>query len=304
MKKEIHKIITPDCTILILDNAPVGYEEMKSIAFSFKDANLISLLTLPKLKYIDTIQISGDLSFHLSYEPLRQFFNNFIDGFEKAIEKSDTGKEVVEKINKSLKDLIKIAEREMDLSLVACMGLYGELLHLKELLLTNEDHEFVVSGWNRPAPANHDFDYHVDAAEIKTISKDKTTVKITSVYQLEAPQGKQLFLKIYRIEAIDRSKTDSLGDLYEEVKSIINSETIKEEFILKCITDNLKYGGPRLVTLPYKFIQIEEMQYFVEQELFPRINRHALPESISNISYKIDLSAIEPFKIYLNEKGI
>jgi Putative PD-(D/E)XK family member, (DUF4420) len=297
MKTEIQKIETPDCTILILDNAPVGYEEMKSIAFSFTDTKFLFLLNLPKLKYIDTIQISGDLSFHLSYEPLRQFFNNFIDGFEKTIQKSDTGEEVVMKIDKALKDLIKIAERELDLSLVACMGLFGELLHLKELLLKNEDHQLIVSGWNRPAPANHDFDYDSQATEIKTVSKDKTTVKITSAYQLEAPEGKLLYLKIYRIEAIDRSKTDSLGDLYEEVKSLINSETIKEQFILKCITDNLKYGGPRLITLPYKFIQIDETQYLVDQELFPRINRHALPESISNISYKIDLSAIEPFKM-------
>lgn len=299
MKKEIQKIETQDCTILILNNAPTGYEEMKSIAFSFQNTKFLSLLTLPKLKYIDTIQIAGDLSFHLTYEPLRQFFNNFIDGFEKTIQKSDSGKQVVEKIEKALNDLIKIAERELDLSLVSCMGLFGELLHLKELLMKSADHEFVVSGWNRPAPANHDFDYDSEATEIKTVSKDKTTVNITSAYQLEAPEGKILYLKIYRIEAIDRSKTDSLGDLYEEVKSIINSETIKEEFILKCITDNLKYGGPRLITLPYKFIQIEEMQYLVDQTLFPRINRHTLPESISNISYKIDLSALEPFKMII-----
>ena len=266
MKKEIQKIETPDCTILILNNAPAGYEEMKSIAFSFTDSRFLSLLDLPKLKYIDTVQTASGLSFHLTYEPLRQFFNNFIDGFEKSIHKSDTGEEVVERIEKALKDLIKIAERELDLSLVACMGLFGELLHLKELLLKNKDHALIVSGWNRPAPANHDFDYDSEATEIKTVSKDKTTVKITSAYQLEAPAGKLLYLKIYRIEAIDRSKTDSLGELYEEVKSIINSEAIKEEFILKCINDNLKYGGPRLITLPYKFIQIEEMQYLVDQE--------------------------------------
>ena len=297
MKKEINNIVTKDCIVAILNNAPAGFEEMKSIAFRFNDPKYLNLLNLPKLKYLDIIHSFNDLSFHLTYEPLRQFFNNFIDGFEKTIKNSDTGKEVVDKINKALRDLIKMAEKEMDLSITGCMGLFGELLQLKELLLNGDDHKSILSGWNRPAPANHDFDYDSEAIEIKTVSKDKTTVKITSAFQLEAPEKKKLYLKIYRIEAIDGSTTDSLGDLYAEVKKLINTETSKDEFMVKCINDKLKYGGPGIITLPYKFIQIEEMKYLVDQEIFPRINRHALPGSISNISYRIDLSAIEAFKI-------
>lgn len=297
MKKEINKIETEACKIAILNNAPSGFEEMKSIAFRFNDAKYLSLLNLPKLKYLDIIQSFNDLSFHLTYEPLRQFFNNFIDGFEKTIKTSDTGKEVVDKINKALRDLIKMAEKEMDLSLTSCMGLYGELLQLKEFLLTDSNHSEVLSGWNRPAPSNHDFDYEGEAIEIKTISKDKTTVKITSAFQLESPEEKSLYLKIFRIEAIDRSSTDSLGDLYREIRGLINSDLLKEEFVLKCLNDGLKYGGPSVITLPYKFIRIEEMKYFVDQTLFPRINRQTLPVSISNVSYSIDLSAIINFKI-------
>jgi hypothetical protein len=297
MKKEINKIETEACIIAILNNAPSGFEEMKSIAFRFDDAKYLSLLNLPKLKYLDIIQSFNDLSFHLTYEPLRQFFNNFIDGFEKTIKTSDTGKEVVDKINKALRDLIKMAEMEMDLSLTSCMGLFGELLQLKEFLSNDSDHSKVLSGWNRPAPSNHDFDYEAEAIEIKTISKDKTTVKITSAFQLEAPEEKSLYLKIFRIEAIDRSSTDSLGDLYTEIRGLINSDSLKEEFVLKCLNDGLRYGGPSVIALPYKFIRIEEMKYFVDQTLFPRINRQTLPVSISNVSYSIDLSAIVNFKI-------
>lgn len=297
MKKEIDKIETADCIVAILNNAPAGFEEMKSIAFRFNDSKYLNLLNLPKLKYLGIIQSFNDLSFHLTYEPLRQFFNNFIDGFEKTIKTSDTGKEVTEKINKALRDLIKMAEKEMDLSLTGCMGLYGELLQLKEFLLNDPDHSKIISGWNRPAPANHDFDYDTEAIETKTVSKDKTTVKITSAFQLEAPIYKKLYLKIYRIEAIDQSATDSLGDLYSDIKDIITTDSLKEEFVSKCINDGLKYGGPGVITLPYKFIRIEEMKYLVDQTLFPRINRQILPVAISNISYRIDLSAIERFKI-------
>ncbi len=169
MKKEIDKIVTDDCIIAILNNAPSGFEEIKSIAFRFNDSKYLSLLSLPKLKYLDIIQSFNDLSFHLTYEPLRQFFNNFIDGFHKIINISDTGKEIVDKINKALRDLIKMAEKELDLSLRGCMGLYGEFLQLREFLLNDSDHSKILSGWNRPAPANHDFDYDLEAIEIKTV---------------------------------------------------------------------------------------------------------------------------------------
>jgi hypothetical protein len=299
MKEEIKKIQTIDCEVSILNNAPEGYEEIKSIVFRFNDARFLQLLELPKLKYIDVVGYLETLSFHLTYEPLRDFFNNFIEGFEKTIKNSDTGKEVADKINKAIRDLIKIAEKEFDLSLIGCMGLYGELLHLKELLLQSEDHQSIVSGWNRPAPSNHDFDYDTQVTEIKTVSKDKTTVSITSAFQLEAPKEKELYLKIYRIETIDRSTTDSLGDLYTEVLGIINEDLIKQEFILKCITEKLRYGGPGIITLRYKFIVIEEMKYFVDQLTFPRIDRNKLPGSVSNISYSIDLSALEEFRLII-----
>jgi hypothetical protein len=297
MKTGVKNIRTKDCLIIILNNAPEGFEELKGLAFHFNDVIFINALKLPKLKYMDIVQFNTDLSFHLTYEPLRQFFNNFIDGFEKVIKKSDSGIEVVEKINKALRDLIKMAEKELELSLSVCMGLYGELFQLRTLLLNSSDHNKVLSGWNRPAPSNHDFDYEMEAIEIKTISKDKTTVKITSAFQLEAPFGKSLFLKVYRLDTIKQSAIDSLGELYDEIKSIINSEFLRNEFVTKCINDNIKYGGPRIVTLDYKFILLDEMMFIVDQELFPRVNRLNLPSSISNISYSIDLSSIVKFQI-------
>jgi hypothetical protein len=288
---------TKDCLIVVLDNAPEGFESLKSLAFHFNDLKFIEVLKLPKLKYLDVIQINTDISLHLKYEPLRLFFNNFIDGLIKVINKTDSGFEVSNKINKAIGDLIKLAEKELCLTLTSCMGLYGELLHLKDLLIKNANHSEILSGWNRPAPSNHDFDYETETIEIKTISKDNTTVKITSFFQLEAPKLKKLYLKIYRIETVYGNTTDSLGDLYNEIKNILNQSLLKEEFISKCSNDITKYCGPDFINLSYKFVVIEEIKYFVDQELFPRIRKNTLSPSINNVSYTIDLSGIDQFII-------
>jgi hypothetical protein len=301
MKREITTIKTPECEITILNNAPFGFEKMKSIVFKFNNHNFLKALKIPNLKYLDIIESFNELSIHLTYDPLRDFFNNFIAGFEKSITSLDSGSLVIEKINKAIADLVKMAEREMDLSLMNCMGLYGELLQLRAYLEDNDDQSYILSGWNRPAPANHDFDFETEAIEIKTISKDKTIVRITSAFQLEAPQGKSLTLKIYRLEAIQQSKTDTLGELYKEIWDILISDTLRAEFAMKCITDRIKYSGPGITTLPFKFILIEEIKYNVDQNSFPRIRRQDLTAAISNITYSIDLSAIENYKIKTSE---
>ena len=112
MKREITTIKTPECEITILNNAPFGFEKMKSIVFKFNNHNFLKALKIPNLKYLDIIESFNELSIHLTYDPLRDFFNSFIAGFEKSITTSDSGSLVIEKINKAISDLVKMAEKK------------------------------------------------------------------------------------------------------------------------------------------------------------------------------------------------
>ena len=88
-----------------------------------------------------------------------------------------------------------------------------------------------------------------------------------------------------------------MGILYLEIKELLTSDTLKEEFAYKCMNDRIRYAGPDIVTLPYKFILLEKINYFVDQEMFPRIKRNIIPPSISEVSYRVDLSSLEDFKV-------
>ena len=52
-------------------------------------------------------------------------------------------------------------------------------------------------------------------------------------FQLEAPEHKSLYLKIYRIEAIDQNSTDSLGDLYSETQVGQCLNTVLNEMMME-----------------------------------------------------------------------
>ena len=49
--------------------------------------------------------------------------------------------------------------------------------------------------------------------------------------------------------------------------------------------------------LDYKFITIEDFKYNVDQQEFPRIRKEKIDSGLSKVSYSIDVSSIEAFKI-------
>ena len=177
-------------------------------------------------------------------------------------------------------------------------GLYAELLVLKEYLegrkYTQSD---IIDGWHRPAPANHDFDYEDFSLEVKATSRDSTTVKIASEHQLMAVDDKPLHLHIYRVDNINKSSEDSLGDMFIEIKELLDTG-LENVFEMKCAEDAFcEYLGPKYMVLDYKFTVIEDFLYDVDQVNFSRIKKEKIDKGISKISYNLDISAIDGFKI-------
>jgi hypothetical protein len=154
----------------------------------------------------------------------------------------------------------------------------------------------IVKSWHRPAPANHDFDILNKTIEIKTISRTSTTVKMSTEFQLEALEGVPLYLKVYRIDHVEKSNVDSLGVIYNEILKLLSPE-IAIEFQMKCADDEFnKYLGPEYNILDFKFNVIEEFDFYVDQVNFPRVKRSELNSGVSKVSYRIDLSSMLEFK--------
>jgi len=279
-----------DVAILINDDQT----NMLSIDFNGREIN--SKLFLPKLKYIKFVKTGGKLFVYLNDLTILKYFDELTGNFIDSLTNFDNTEILVEKFNKYLKDLIRIGERDKKLSINTAKGLYGELFYLKESLLKGKQ-ESVIEAWHRPSFANHDFVFQNSSVEIKTISKNNTTIKIASEYQLECIENKQLFLKCYIVDDIIQSSIDSLGIIYDEILNMLESNTLKEIFVSKCSEDVTGYLGPDLMQLDYYFILIDTLTYLVDQKSFPRIKRNEMSPFINNISYNIDISSLKPFMI-------
>jgi hypothetical protein len=272
--------------------------QTKILWISFDLSIDLKTLFTPRLENISFIKIENTITINLKNPGFRELFNDWVDRFSLKLSENDENEIIIEKFNKEIKALILLGKKEIKLSWEAARGLFGEFLVIKKYLIENKfSQREVIEGWHRPSPSNHDFDYKEFSLEVKTLSRDSTTVKITSEFQLEASENKPLLLNCFRIEKIEKSNIDSLGNLYNEIKLLL-TPTIFNLFEIKCFEDTFcEYLGPEKTPLDYKFTLLEDNIYIVDQLNFPRVRKQELNSAISKFSYSIDISSFEDFKI-------
>ena len=270
----------------------------KILEIEFPSENDIKALFTPKLENIGFISVDKMITVNLKNPTFREYFNDWTEIFLEKIDSKDTSEILIEKFNNQIKSIVLIGQKEKKLSMTSARGLYGELLVLKAHIDDNKySQDKILEGWHRPAPTNHDFDYKDYTLEVKTVSRSNTTFKVTSEDQLTAMEEKPLKLQLYRIENVNKSKKDSLGLLYNEIIEKLQPSLVNV-FEIKCAEDAFcEYLGPKHMPLDHKFTIIEDFLYAVDQNAFPRIRKDILDLGITKVSYNLDISSIDNFKI-------
>ena len=287
-----------DNKIVFVIEEKINNVDTKILCLKFPSIKDLNSLFTPRLENIGFVKIGNNITVNLKNSSFREFFNDWVIRFSEKTDIDDSIEDIVRKFNEEIKAIILLGQKERKLSWEAARGLFGELLAFKELLESNKYSQIeILNGWHRPSPANHDFDFPEFSMEVKTISRESTTVKITSEYQLESFEQKPLQLKCFRIEKVDKSNIDTLGELYNEIKSMLEKNNILE-FEIKCAEDLFcEYLGPSHMPLDYKFLVIESNLYDVNQIEFPRVKKNELNTAISKLSYSLDISSFDKFKL-------
>jgi hypothetical protein len=270
----------------------------KILLINVVDPNIYRLFFVPKLKNINFIYINNSLVIELKDERFRDKFNDWIEVLYQNLVIYDDINLIISRFNEEIRELILFSSKEKEITTEKIKGLYGELLELKRLLnfdLSNI--QFALEGWHRPSPSNHDFDYEKYSLEVKTVGRSSTKIKISSEYQLEMVEQKELLLKVSKIDLVEKSSIDSLGEIYQEICEILIETPLKAIFDSKCADDvYFSYLGPKKMPFSFKIWEIESSFYKVD-DLFPKISSYLLKRGISNVKYDIDISSIESFKI-------
>lgn len=176
-------------------------------------------------------------------------------------------------------------------------GLFGELIILKELILESgpEEIDSILNSWKGPYDTGHDFVGDAGNIEVKTKNENIEHVKVSSEYQLQKENGKNLdfFVVTVRPKAVDGI---SLSDLILVIKSLVIVNMGDYAIILNAL---FKKGLTPANFYEYDSIKLKPIniiKYDVMNIEFPTLNRDNLNLAINTVSYKLNLLAIARFK--------
>lgn len=177
------------------------------------------------------------------------------------------------------------------LSLEEQMGLFAEVLTLKELVLANDGS---VNSWRGPDKDSQDFLCGNCAIEVKScLSSKRKLVTISSKYQLET-EKQNFFMIFYSL-----TKTEiglNLNQLISETLNLIEVESEKTIFLKKLLEIGYSFEETE-----YFSFNVDSKSYFDINEKFPKLISASINSKIVEVKYKVDLSLCNEFLINENK---
>ena len=274
-----------------------------SIGFRFSsDTNLKNLDNLPRISGIDiTKKKSGQgpiwLDLTLVEKRNSDLFRTicvdllqFLFPIDKGRD-DEAAKAILERLRKWQK-LLKAKGSEEFLGPEEQLGLFGELLILRDYFLKKMSPIHAFATWIGPNDSPQDFRHSNLLLEIKTNSASTNRpIKISSLEQLNS-RGAELYL-IHQLIAVDETEGSTLQELVDSIReeyastNVNAGELFKIALLSVAFQDNERYNQT-----PWKLYS--RKSYLVE-EGFPMLTDENVHSSISSVTYNIKIESCSEF---------
>lgn len=171
------------------------------------------------------------------------------------------------------------------------VGLLGELLFMKEFMIPEWGVPVALDSWTGPEKTHKDFSNEQVWYEIKTINSGKTSVRISSLEQLDSDMTG--YLVVYDLEKMSSTFDGLKLNVLVQTLMHIMTPSQREEFISKLSLYNYDFS-PTYDNFVYSVVG--NSIYIVKND-FPRLCRSDIPIAINKVQYELNLSEIESYKL-------
>lgn len=174
-------------------------------------------------------------------------------------------------------------------------GLWGEMFVLKNLIENTESKYLndVLLSWKGPYDKGHDFELENKSIEVKTKDITKQNVIISSEYQLEIENGKELELLVLSVEK-NYLNGKSLSEVFNLVKEIVITKLGDFSIVLDALKQKNITPKNLFEYDNFKFKEINEV-VFNCSEKFPCLKKSNLDQSIHSVKYSLNLNYLVEF---------
>lgn len=233
------------------------------------------------------------LSFSLTNDQASTLFYKFCDDLveeSRIIKDMDAGYKYI--VNRFLLWKKLFVTKKNILTENEIMGLLGECLFLYRYCFKKYGKHDGLHGWSGTEPTHKDFSYGEYWYEVKTKSTHSSSIRISSVEQLDSPH-------IGELVVIDLEKMSpeynglNINDLVIEIRKCLDSIDDIDLFDYKLLQNGYQYNEEYDL---YSYELKSMSRYFVCED-FPRITRRNIDSRIVNVQYEITVSAIQELRI-------
>lgn len=172
------------------------------------------------------------------------------------------------------------------------IGLFGELIFLREELITRMAPRDAIGGWTGPDRGAHDWEFDQVGFEIKaTTAQEPVSIGITNISQLDPCGLPKLYLVVVWL-AKGPGPGESLPDVVESVRALAGAGVhlaLEDKLIASGYSDAdaHHYADDRY--------QLRSLAYYAVTDGFPKIVSQDVPNGVVAVRYDIALPAIAPF---------
>lgn len=265
--------------------------------------------TTAKLKGISIIKRNsqddiGELFLILKNKEDWQIFYALCEDLVAVAHRYDSEDQMLSAVEVRLKrwqQLLK-QDRSQEMTLEKQMGLFTELLCLKDIIAPKVGFRQAVFSWVGPEFDKQDFLIDNAIIEVKSYRTSKgAVVHVSSLYQLHS-EKEPLFLVSY---GLTRSNDGlSIEDIAQEIKKLLYEKA--PDAVDAFDTKLMEYGYiPEIIKEPlYQFI-VDKRRAFLVSDEFPKIFPSDIKSQIVSVNYSIDLSGCTEYEVmsdsFLNE---
>ncbi len=173
------------------------------------------------------------------------------------------------------------------------MGLMGELMYLKKNLILQLGVDEALKAWSGQELTHKDFSYGATWCEVKAISKNSPSVRVSSLEQLDSENDG--ILAVFFLERMSPAYNGiSLNRFILEVSERLNQPQ-KEIFFAKVAMQGFEFND---YYDEYVYELSSFVKYHVDKEgIFPKLVKQNVNAAVIKATYEILLSEIKAFEI-------
>jgi len=249
------------------------------------------------LEYIRRKKAAGGwwMALRLSNTSLLPVFATMCEGLLNEVPRLANQESAIELLKKRLLQWVKLFDegRSGLLDQSRVRGLVGELAVLL-VLIRKHGPDAAVSAWTGPLRRDQDFMFSHVAYEVKTVSEQSDSIRISSLTQLLADRPIELCVIVLRSFGAPEREPLSLNGYVAEVESALSESS---EALTEFRDKLLEAGYVERTEYASTFHEVLGWRTFQVRGSFPRLAPDSVPPGVVAATYAVALSAMLPYEV-------